>query len=426
MALLLGVPALLALAAAPALASGGKAPGQGTPDALRIVPRDPLKLVVSLGGQTIKVYRGGQLIRSSRVSTGQPGHDTPAGIYSILQKKVWHRSNIYSQAPMPFMQRLTWSGIALHAGHVPDYPASHGCIRLPRDFAPELFSMTQRGVQVVIAKGDPAPEAIFHRALLNPQPLPSLTLPWPPAPPILEARLGRTRVVDPVSGAQIGREPPRAPSIALADMEAEFDHLRLYAKRSRAPLHILITRRNGAERLRDVQRLLGRLGYEPGEIDGYMGPDTARAVAAFQKDGGMRADGLVSEELIRALYARAGEGAPANGHLYVRQNFRPLFDAPVRIRRGEAPLGTHIFTAMDFPADARQARWLALSVTGTDHSGDGASSPDAAQALDRMDLPDPLRNRLERLLMPGSSLIISDSGLGPENISGTNFIVHAN
>ena len=150
MALLLGVPALLALAAAPALASGGKAPGQGTPDALRIVPRDPLKLVVSLGGQTIKVYRGGQLIRSSRVSTGQPGHDTPAGIYSILQKKVWHRSNIYSQAPMPFMQRLTWSGIALHAGHVPDYPASHGCIRVPKQVQPLIYSKVRVGTPVTI------------------------------------------------------------------------------------------------------------------------------------------------------------------------------------------------------------------------------------------------------------------------------------
>jgi lipoprotein-anchoring transpeptidase ErfK/SrfK len=98
-------------------------------------PRGPLEIIISIKDQRISVYDNGLLIERSSVSTGVPSHPTPLGVFSVISKKRWHRSNIYSAAPMPYMQRITWSGIALHAGVLPGYPASHGCIRLTDTFA---------------------------------------------------------------------------------------------------------------------------------------------------------------------------------------------------------------------------------------------------------------------------------------------------
>ncbi|RZA17759.1 MAG: hypothetical protein EOP93_12780 [Lysobacteraceae bacterium] len=108
-------------------------------------------VVVSLPTQRAHVYRNGVRIGVSTVSTGMPGHPTPTGTFEILQKKRLNHSNLYNNAPMPFMQRLTWDGIALHAGKIPGYPASHGCVRLPLAFAEALYGETERGMLVVIA-----------------------------------------------------------------------------------------------------------------------------------------------------------------------------------------------------------------------------------------------------------------------------------
>lgn len=110
----------------------------------------PVRVVVSLPLQRVYVFRGEHLVGISTTSTGEPGYDTPTGTFRILQKKVHHRSNLYDDAPMPYMQRLTWDGIALHAGEVRDQPASHGCIRLPAAFARRLFAMTALGTQVSV------------------------------------------------------------------------------------------------------------------------------------------------------------------------------------------------------------------------------------------------------------------------------------
>lgn len=109
-----------------------------------------VSIVVSIPAQLAYVYRDNELIGISTVSTGSEGRETPVGEFTILQKKEFHRSNLYSNAPMPFMQRLTWDGIALHAGHLPGYPASHGCIRLPRAFARRLFDLTEMGGSVSV------------------------------------------------------------------------------------------------------------------------------------------------------------------------------------------------------------------------------------------------------------------------------------
>ncbi len=116
-----------------------------------LAPQGPVVIVISLPEQRAYVYRNGVRIGISTVSTGKSGYETPTGVFSILEKSREHYSNLYDDAPMPFMQRLTWDGVALHAGDVPAYPASHGCVRLPYAFSEKLFSITSRGMTVVIA-----------------------------------------------------------------------------------------------------------------------------------------------------------------------------------------------------------------------------------------------------------------------------------
>jgi hypothetical protein len=128
-----------------------------TPD---IAPSGPLAIVISLPEQRAYVYRNGMRIGLSTVSTGRDGFETPSGIYTILQKDREHYSNKYDNAPMPFMQRLTWDGVALHAGSLPGYPASHGCIRLPLAFAEKLFEVTTPGTLVVVASHASPPQVV--------------------------------------------------------------------------------------------------------------------------------------------------------------------------------------------------------------------------------------------------------------------------
>ncbi len=122
-----------------------------------ISPAGPVVVIVSLPEQQMYVYRNGVRIGRSSVSTGKTSHATPTGMFTILQKKVSHESSIYKGAQMPHMQRLTWTGIAMHAGHLPGYPASHGCVRLPIDFAEKLYSVTSNGTSVIITDDKFAP-----------------------------------------------------------------------------------------------------------------------------------------------------------------------------------------------------------------------------------------------------------------------------
>lgn len=124
-------------------------------------PEGEVEILVSLPLQKAYVYRGGTLIGATTVSTGMPGYDTPTGRFNILQKRREHVSNLYDDAPMPFMQRLTWDGIALHAGAIPGEPASHGCIRLPKTFAAKLYAATELGATVMIIDAAPSPEAAY-------------------------------------------------------------------------------------------------------------------------------------------------------------------------------------------------------------------------------------------------------------------------
>ena len=149
---------LLAVTATPARAIEGAA---FTPDAVAMLEPDQfiwndtggpggIRILVSLALQRVYVYRGDSLIALSPISSGAAGFDTPVGEFTILEKDADHRSNIYSNAPMPFMLRLTWDGIAIHAGRNPGYPASHGCVRVPIAFARKLYGITGLGARVIV------------------------------------------------------------------------------------------------------------------------------------------------------------------------------------------------------------------------------------------------------------------------------------
>jgi len=131
-------------------------------------PKGPIVLVVSLPEQLAYVYRNGVIIGASTVSTGKKGHETPTGVFTILQKHEDHYSNLYNDAPMPYMQRLTWSGVALHAGRLPGYPASHGCVRMPYKFANLLYGVTKTGLTVIVADETEFPSTVAHPGLVAP------------------------------------------------------------------------------------------------------------------------------------------------------------------------------------------------------------------------------------------------------------------
>jgi hypothetical protein len=128
----------------------------------------PMAVVVSLTEQRAYVYRNGILMAWTTVSSGKTGHETPTGVFTILQKDKDHRSSLYNSAPMPYQQRLTWDGIALHAGGLPGYPESHGCVHLPSAFAAKLFDASNMGMTVVVAEEGKAPVSLVHPGALSP------------------------------------------------------------------------------------------------------------------------------------------------------------------------------------------------------------------------------------------------------------------
>ena len=173
----IAVIAFAVAAVDPALAGKKQKPAKAPEEpVVHVDLKEPMIVVVSIGQQKVDVYRGTTLVTSSAVSTGTSAHPTFIGAFSIMQKARWHHSNIYSNAPMPWMNRLTWSGTAMHAGIVPGYPASHGCIRLTYAFAPKFFQMSSVGDNVITSRGRPKPTPIEHGALFQPLPPPALPM----------------------------------------------------------------------------------------------------------------------------------------------------------------------------------------------------------------------------------------------------------
>ncbi len=376
-----------------------------------------LQIIVSKNNQSMTVYDGTDVVATSRVSTGKAGHTTPNGIFSILEKRKYHESNIYSNAPMPFMQRLTWSGIALHEGNVPNYPASHGCIRLPREFAKKLYGMTERGVHVVISDAPVEPIKIAHVNLFAPlKPLPT--------EPLMSDIDLRPTVKRTTSGPYevAMNSPGQAPDMMITSS---------VAPENNAPLRMLIKRRDRRDTILDVQSMLTELGFDAGTPDGFAGTMTRSAIAGFKRWKKLPVEGeLITPEFLEALRLSSGRKEPPEAQLLVRQSFKPVFELPVGLKNPEIPLGTHFFTASNVDRSRESADWHALTLPNmlgpAERKRMGireeALPSTATEALDRLDIPAEARETVATLLNEGASLTITDEGLGPETGKGTDFI----
>ena len=384
------------------------------PSAVAAGTKAPLQIVVSRQQQSLVVYDGDTVVATSNVSTGKRGHTTPTGIFSILEKRRHHKSNIYSNAPMPFMQRLTWSGIALHgSNHVPDHPASHGCVRLPSKFAAGLFKMTERGMHVVISDRQVTPVEITSRMLFQPREA------RPPEPPMSDVPLRPA----------LSHFEGRSVEVAMSDgspLPALVDH-------DQPAVRILITRRGPQETMRDLQLLLTTLGYDAGDPDGHGGPMTLAAIRSFQTAEGLPTDGQLTPTLIEAIYRKAGRGMPSNGVLRVRREFQPLFEAKITIDKPELALGTHFLQFQATDAAIGQGKWFGMSLDnvlskaakhrlGISTDADPMAFNALQQTLNRLTVPEDIRRRIAGLLADGSSLSISDTDTGLETGEGTDFI----
>jgi hypothetical protein len=390
-------------------------------------PAGPLIIAVSIGGQHLTVYDNGAPIATSPVSTGMRGHLTPMGVFSIIQKDRYHHSNIYSNAPMPFMQRITWSGVAMHAGVLPGYPASHGCIRMPESFAVRLWGMTEMGARVVVTPNDVTPYEFEHPllvALATIPPEPAPAAPVAPEPPPMAKVAPADSVTHVIEGPPSGVVEPTFAEATVDGLgtplagEAKLEPVLL--KTASAAVPTVVAAAAPVIAVVDVPALRPAFAAEE-----------RVPVPPVKPAGPKLRAGAISVFVSRK-----------EGKLYVRKGFVPVFDTPITIARREVPFGTHVFTAAR-SADGSGLRWLAVSLMNEAPAAEpervkgkrvvreekpvrlssDAQRKAAADALDRIQLTPEIIARIAPYLAPGSSLLISDQGLGGETGKETDFIV---
>jgi len=516
-------------------------------------PQGPLIISISIEKQKLRIYDANGFFAETPISTGMPGHTTPMGVFSVIQKQKLHHSNIYSGAPMPYMQRITWSGIAIHAGVLPGYPASHGCIRMPMAFAVKMWNWTRMGARVVVTPGEMTPASFSHPLLaaqkVVPQPVAANEPPAgaPPAakadqaadaavasrPAITEANLelrstvGHDNGVKSVMDEQPASPPlreqthtadagvlpatkapvtmtdatssgnnasPRDEAVAATDRApstsadavsvkaedtasteaepgaAKHDEIASSATLpggDAAKVDTSATESKKAENKPDASKLEAKADDVKAEAPKPDAPksgekpdgsikavtDAGAGVADAKKDETRLPDKPAAPKADPAATPapkRSGQIAVfisrKDSKLYVRQNFAPLFEAPVTIAPSDRPLGTHVFTAQVDKDDANVLHWSVVSLPVPARYAErrdedervsrrrkiaGAVEmkampvPDsAAEALDRLTIPADAMARIVEALSTGGSIIVSDQGISAgETGEGTDFIV---
>ncbi len=422
-----------------------------TPAASTAPSTPPLVAVVSLKSQSITVWGENGPVLQSRISSGQPGYSTPAGVFSIIQKHRYHESNIYSGAPMPFMQRITWSGIALHAGVVPNYPASHGCIRLPHETAQRLFGMTKMGMRVVVASADTKALAIEHESLPQPYLMPAAEL----ASQV--HRVGNAGYLPAGENGEVGRlfnpheiasrlktEAALAIKRKAADAKDALAQATVRSAEAKAAVAQLRSRRadlalaeaearsnalvadssdsidRAAAKMASDQRVVeARALYEAAAAEEAIKTPPSFDAARAAREAQVAADEAPdkAKEMARRLEPLSIFISREERHVFIRQGFEAVLEAALDIADIDAPIGTHVFTAMSTADEERKLRWLGITMPNVE----GASSAQAA--LSRITLPDYVREEIARRVWTGASLVISDQGVSNETGRGTDFVV---
>jgi lipoprotein-anchoring transpeptidase ErfK/SrfK len=370
------------------------------------IPKGPQQIFISINQQKLYFYSDGVHVADTSIATGVAAHPTPFGVFSIIQKQIFHRSNIYSNAPMPYMQRITWSGVAMHEGQNIGHPASHGCIRMPHDFAVRLYHLTKLNTRVIIAR----------------------------------AELKPVEFADPHLFVHKERPPEIAAPVAndLEPVVAKPAELAVHANTLTPPVQSdALTPQAAAPVVQPDQK-----------PDSAAPGANASAVAAVAP-----AAPPTPTDLARVAAAKKNPisifVSRKRQRLYIRQDFEPLFDVPVTITEPESPLGTHVFTALEFTGPEHTIlRWNVVSLPGEppkrvryveehrdrhgrvrrreieeDRAGDVPAPQTPSQVLARIEIAPEVSDAIAQMIVPGSALIVSDQGLGDETGEGTDFDV---
>ncbi len=450
-------------------------------------PQGPLTIIVSISKQRLTLYDGMKPVTTTMVSTGVAGHETPTGIFTVIQKDRFHRSNIYSDAPMPFMQRITWSGVALHEGHVTGRPASHGCIRLPQAFAMKLWKITKLGVRVIVANEDvslaefDAPEIFMPKpAVASETPdtkLPVATAQPPAASEKLTAAAGAPaaqtsdRAVEPAHAeakasvaTEIAVQPADIKNVVISAGQAA-DDVKPHLAEAVVPTSESVVAKNDA----NEATLAAAPRPEPAPdsasapaptVAVTISPETnpnsiqlaATQTASTPDPTAPAADAPKPFVLDKSAGPLSIFISKRDGKLYVRQNFKPVYETKISFLPEAPALGTHVYTLLSPIAPATPMKWsvatvpssislqrerervaLKLRQTAKRHlpqvpvqatmTNEPILTPQTA--LTQVQIPDEARNIIFAALTPASSLIVSDLGLGSETGKGTEFIVQA-
>jgi hypothetical protein len=397
-----------------------------------IAPRqagEPIMAIVSIKTQQVTFYDADGWIVRAPVSTGTTERETPAGIFAIVERKKDHRSNMYDDAHMPHMQRITWNGIALHGGPLPGYAASHGCVRLPFGFAERVFDKTRIGMRVIISPDDAEPVEFVHPGLLVPK-----------ADAIAAAApRAETLAREAAEAAKAAAEAKKAVATATRDTASLKNSLRkLEGLKARADAQLAsadkaLTAAKTEQARKRAEDLKQKATTKAAELETQLA--AAKADAAAKLDPAAARDAAKTAETNKAATAKAATEAAlalepvsiyisrATRKLYVRRNthkpapdgggsvFDATIEVPVAIRNPEKPIGTHVFTAM-----ARNDAGLRWSAVTIEHSND------ARDAFDRVTIPQDVLNRIGPTALPRSSIVISDEPLSAETNYRTEFV----
>ena len=421
------------------------------------------------------------MLQQSPVSTGSTGYETPAGIFSVVQKKADHNSNLYEDGNMPFMQRITWTGIALHAGVLPGRPASHGCVRMPMDFAQRLFDLTDVGMRVIIVRNDIAladfdhPQLFKSNAARNDLPArPSNTSSRPAAagsPDQLQTlkSIAASKASEAEAAGRKATEVRRVATRKSADaasatkalQAAEASQARADAQLkdaekaleaiSMAPPIARATPASGQGRPRRPRKRPRRGSPRPTPAGGReipgAGQDRRCDSRRERGEGSRRRQGCRAGRRIRSRRKTLPISvfvSRKTQRFYVRQGYVPVFEGPITIRDPDKSIGSYVFTAFG-NADSR-VRWGVVSMYADGNSkvaaepaaarsssrkGESRRSIEAAPAdvagakaaLDRIAIPHEALQRISDVVLPGSSLIVSDEGLSIETGKDTDFVI---
>jgi len=386
--------------------------------------------IVSLRSQRIEIYDAQGWILRAPVSSGQKGRETPAGIFSVLQKDAEHYSNLYEDGYMPHMQRLTWSGIALHGGRLPGYPASHGCVRMPFGFAARLFDATRLGMRVIVAPADTAPVEIGHPKLFHSKSEASALA----AARAAEAAEAAKRA-DEARLAAVGAAREAAKAMMPVRVA---ENLKLRAEEQLAAAEATLATANSAEAktqaedakaktLDKIAELRAQWAAAKAELQPKLDAVAPARAAAAAAEASRAAAALSAQEASRELEPVSMFISRKAQRLYVRRAFQPIWESPVTILDADQPLGTHVFMALERTNSGTTMRWNAVTLDdGRARSSmepKVSESESAKLALDRIVIPQDALDRIAEMLSPRSSLIVSDEELSAETGKDTEFVV---